>query len=158
MWLKVDSNEANFPTFSPVLAKGALNHCSKVWTLLKMWGSRKFRRDHSSGSLFCRGVPAKIQVISFRSISYVLYLKTLAKRDMTRHVTMLRLAGTSNLVCSWRNRNLMLLTCPNGLIVALVKKILILKIFYDLNSASYNWKSFSLFAINIFLKWGICTC
>lgn len=46
-------------TFSPVLAKGALNHCSNVWTLLNMWGRRKLRRDQSSGSLFCSGVPEK---------------------------------------------------------------------------------------------------
>lgn len=45
------------PTFSPVMAKGALNHCSKVLQLLKMVGSRKLRSAQSSGSLFCSGVP-----------------------------------------------------------------------------------------------------
>lgn len=44
-------------TFSPVMAKGALNHCSKVLQLLKMVGSRKLRSAQSSGSLFCSGVP-----------------------------------------------------------------------------------------------------
>ena len=44
-------------TFSPVVAKGALNHCSKVVQDLKMEGSRKFSKAHSSGSLFCSGVP-----------------------------------------------------------------------------------------------------
>lgn len=44
-------------TFSPVMANGALNHCSKVLQLLKIVGSRKFSRAQSSGSLFCRGVP-----------------------------------------------------------------------------------------------------
>lgn len=43
--------------FSPVVAKGALNHCSKVLTDLKIDGSRKFRSAQSSGSLFCSGVP-----------------------------------------------------------------------------------------------------
>ena len=40
-------------TFSPVMAKGALNHCSKELHDLKMLGSRKFSRAHNSGSLFC---------------------------------------------------------------------------------------------------------
>lgn len=44
-------------TFSPVVAKGALNHCSKVEHDLKMEGSRKLRSAHNSGSLFCSGVP-----------------------------------------------------------------------------------------------------
>ncbi|KAF3852224.1 hypothetical protein F7725_005579 [Dissostichus mawsoni] len=41
------------PTFSPVIAKGALNHCSKVMQLLNMVGSRKLSSAQSSGSLFC---------------------------------------------------------------------------------------------------------
>lgn len=44
-------------TLSPVMANGALNHCSKVLQLLKIVGSRKLRRAHSSGNLFCNGVP-----------------------------------------------------------------------------------------------------
>lgn len=44
-------------TFSPVMAKGALNHCSNVLQLLKMVGRRKFSNAQSSGSLFCNGVP-----------------------------------------------------------------------------------------------------
>ncbi len=39
------------------MANGALNHCSKVLQLLKMVGSRKLSSAHSSGSLFCSGVP-----------------------------------------------------------------------------------------------------
>ena len=39
-------------TFSPVMAKGALNHCSKVLQDLKMEGSRKFMSAHNSGKLF----------------------------------------------------------------------------------------------------------
>jgi hypothetical protein len=46
-------------TFSPVVAKGALNHCSNVEDDLKMDGRRKFSKAHSSGSLFCKGVPVK---------------------------------------------------------------------------------------------------
>ena len=38
-------------------AKGLLNHWSNVSTLLKIVGSKKFSRAHSSGKLFCRGVP-----------------------------------------------------------------------------------------------------
>lgn len=44
-------------TLSPVMANGALNHCSKVLQLLKIVGRRKLSRAQSSGSLFCRGVP-----------------------------------------------------------------------------------------------------
>lgn len=44
-------------TFSPVMANGALNHCSKVLQLLKIVGKRKLSRAQSSGSLFCSGVP-----------------------------------------------------------------------------------------------------
>ena len=40
-------------TFSPVMAKGVLNHCSNVATDLKMVGRRKLSRAHSSGRLFC---------------------------------------------------------------------------------------------------------
>lgn len=39
-------------TLSPVMAKGALNHCSNVLQLLKMVGRRKLSRAQSSGSLF----------------------------------------------------------------------------------------------------------
>ena len=39
-------------TFSPVMANGALNHCSNVEHDLKMVGRRKLSRAHSSGSLF----------------------------------------------------------------------------------------------------------
>jgi len=39
-------------TFSPVIAKGALNHCSKLLQHLKIDGSKKFSNAHSSGSLF----------------------------------------------------------------------------------------------------------
>ena len=46
-----------FFTFSPVTANGALNHCSKVLQALKMEGSKKLRRAHNSGNLFCKGVP-----------------------------------------------------------------------------------------------------
>lgn len=42
---------------SPVLAKGLLNHSSKVCDDLKMSGSKKFIRPHSSGRLFWSGVP-----------------------------------------------------------------------------------------------------
>ena len=41
-------------TFSPVMAKGVLNHCSKVLQDLKMVGSRKFMSAQSSGRLFWR--------------------------------------------------------------------------------------------------------
>ena len=41
-------------TFSPVMANGALNHCSKVAQDLKIAGKRKFKRAHNSGSLFCK--------------------------------------------------------------------------------------------------------
>lgn len=44
-------------TLSPVMANGALNHCSKVLQLLKIVGRRKLSRAQSSGSLFCSGVP-----------------------------------------------------------------------------------------------------
>ena len=40
-------------TFSPVIANGALNHCSNVEQDLKMLGSKKFNKAHNSGSLFC---------------------------------------------------------------------------------------------------------
>ena len=46
-------------TFSPVMAKGALNHCSKVLQLLKIVGRRKLSSAQSSGSLFCNGVPVR---------------------------------------------------------------------------------------------------
>ena len=52
-----DSQEEVLHTFSPVMAKGALNHCSKVLQLLKMVGRRKLSSAQSSGSLFCSGVP-----------------------------------------------------------------------------------------------------
>jgi len=39
-------------TFSPVIANGVLNHCSKVLQDLKMSGSKKFMRAQSSGRLF----------------------------------------------------------------------------------------------------------
>ena len=42
-------------TFSPVIAKGVLNHCSNVVHDWKMEGSIKFIRAHSSGRLFCMG-------------------------------------------------------------------------------------------------------
>lgn len=44
-------------TFSPVVANGALNHCSNVLQDLNIEGNKKFKRAHSSGSLFCKGVP-----------------------------------------------------------------------------------------------------
>ena len=40
-------------TFSPVIANGALNHCSKLAHDLKMLGSKKFSSAHNSGNLFC---------------------------------------------------------------------------------------------------------
>lgn len=46
------SESFNDQTFSPVVAKGALNHCSNVEQDLKMEGRRKLRRAQSSGSLF----------------------------------------------------------------------------------------------------------
>ena len=39
-------------TFSPVMANGALNHCSKVLQDLNMDGNRKFKSAHNSGRLF----------------------------------------------------------------------------------------------------------
>ena len=39
-------------TFSPVIAKGALNHCSKVLQDLKIVGRRKFNKAHNSGKRF----------------------------------------------------------------------------------------------------------
>jgi hypothetical protein len=45
------------PTFSPVVANGALNHCSNVEQDLKMEGNKKFSKAQSSGNLFCSGVP-----------------------------------------------------------------------------------------------------
>lgn len=54
------SSDGRVPhTFSPVMAKGALNHCSKVLQLLKMVGRRKLSSAQSSGSLFCKGVPVR---------------------------------------------------------------------------------------------------
>ena len=46
-------------TFSPVMAKGTLNHCSKVLHDLKIVGSRKLSRAHISSRLFWRGVPVR---------------------------------------------------------------------------------------------------
>jgi len=43
--------------FSPVVAKGALNHCSNVLQDLKIDGNKKFKSAHNSGNLFCNGVP-----------------------------------------------------------------------------------------------------
>ena len=40
------------PTFSMVIAKGALNHCSNVAQDLNIDGNKKFIRAQSSGSLF----------------------------------------------------------------------------------------------------------
>lgn len=53
---------AQYTTHSPAAlvrkaAKGLLNHWSKVSTLLKIVGSRKFSKAHSSGRSFCSGVP-----------------------------------------------------------------------------------------------------
>jgi len=39
-------------TFSPVMANGALNHCSKELQDLKILGRRKFNKAHNSGNLF----------------------------------------------------------------------------------------------------------
>lgn len=43
-------------------AKGLLNHWSNVSTDEKIVGSRKFSKAHSSGRLFCRGVPVEKSV------------------------------------------------------------------------------------------------
>ena len=51
-------------TFSPVMAKGVLNHCSKVLTDLKMVGRRKFKRAHSSGKLFWNDATIAIEAHS----------------------------------------------------------------------------------------------
>jgi hypothetical protein len=53
-------------TFSPVIANGALNHCSKVLQLLKMVGRRKLSRAQSSGSLFWSGVPVRRTLLGAR--------------------------------------------------------------------------------------------
>lgn len=44
-------------TFSPVVANGALNHCSNVLQDLNIEGNKKFNKAHNSGNLFCNGVP-----------------------------------------------------------------------------------------------------
>lgn len=54
--IKIVSSSFN-STFSPVVANGALNHCSNVVTDLKILGNRKFSNAHNSGNLFCSGVP-----------------------------------------------------------------------------------------------------
>lgn len=54
------------------MAKGALNHCSKVVQDLKMVGSRKLSRAQSSWRLFCSGVPVssrRLVVLNSRTIS-----------------------------------------------------------------------------------------
>jgi hypothetical protein len=47
---------------SPAEANGALNHCSKLSTELKMLGNKKFNKDHSSGKEFYR-IRGKLDII-----------------------------------------------------------------------------------------------
>mmetsp|Transcript_17032 Transcript_17032/g.25715 ORF Transcript_17032/g.25715 Transcript_17032/m.25715 type:complete len:255 (+) Transcript_17032:666-1430(+) len=62
----------------PNLAKGWENHWSKVSTELKMVGSRKFSSAHSSGRLFCSGVP----VSSTRCLLWYCRLSVCANLDL----------------------------------------------------------------------------
>jgi len=48
----LSTHENMHNTFSPVIAKGALNHCSKVLQDLNIDGSKKFSKAHNSGRLF----------------------------------------------------------------------------------------------------------
>ena len=50
--LRIAVDNVHVFTFSPVIAKGALNHCSKVLQDLKIVGSKKFNSAHSSGRRF----------------------------------------------------------------------------------------------------------
>jgi len=53
-----------FDTFSPVIANGALNHCSKLAHDLKILGNKKFSNAHNSGNLFCHSQQHSINYTS----------------------------------------------------------------------------------------------
>ena len=62
-------------TFSPVIANGALNHCSNVEQDLKMLGSKKFNKAHNSGSLFCvnknKWMKKMLNILNITSVVYM---------------------------------------------------------------------------------------
>ncbi|KAL1839291.1 hypothetical protein VTK73DRAFT_4074 [Phialemonium thermophilum] len=55
------SSVSSILSWPPVLAKGVLNHSSKVLADLKMLGRTKLSMAHSSARLFCSGVPVRIR-------------------------------------------------------------------------------------------------
>jgi len=59
-------------TFSPVIANGALNHCSKLAHDLKILGNKKFSSAHSSGNLFCH-IHTYIYIQLHRSNTHSVY-------------------------------------------------------------------------------------
>ena len=50
--MNMSAMETGDHTFSPVMAKGVLNHCSKLLHDWKIDGRRKFSNAHNSGGLF----------------------------------------------------------------------------------------------------------